>query len=383
MRLLVLRHLVTLLLVATSLFLTACAGRARVPRTMPVAPITATAPRGIDDRVLGAPVDAHFRPLQGTIGRSLFESAAIARLPQSYVSHDIVTMRDTAQLEANLAAWAIVDTSLGYASENRYGTYRAFQVVHVSAIDDTSEMEDPPIEAAFYIAKVYWGYSYEAVFEGDRRQFNTGVSARMATFEGDVDAFAASSGLRLHFVGTGLRPRTPTAIFARGPEAILSAYDTATAPSPIFVEYRAIPGRWSRTTSPIPFDAALRIAVRFENVRVIEDGTWFSTPWNLSARCRMTNAYGSGPVSLLAGDSVDSGQTYSLNRTIDLIDAPGGALECTAEGSYADAIGHGKIAPGRSPSVQLVGPGQFPLRISGNGGTSYVINASVDVSVVN
>jgi hypothetical protein len=184
---------------------------------------------------------------------------------------------------------------------------------------------------------------YEAVFEGDWRQFNTAVSARMAIFEGGVDAFAASNGLRLHFVGAGLRPRKPTAIFARGPQAILSAYDTGTAPSPIFAEYRAIPGRWHRTTSPIPFDAALRIMVRFENVRVIEDGTWFSTPWHLSATRSTSNAHGSGKVFLLAGDRVN----------------------------------------GRSPPVQLAGPGRIPLRISGQGDSSYVINASVDVSVVN
>src|SRR6185503_9958038 len=119
-----------------------------------------------------------------------------------------------------------------------------------------------PIEAAFYISKVYWGYSYEAVFEGDRRRFNAAVSARLVSFQGGVDAFAATSGLRLHFVGTGLRPKTPTAIFARGPHAVLDAYDTATAPVPIFVEYRAIPNRRIPPKSPIPFDSALRIMVR-------------------------------------------------------------------------------------------------------------------------
>lgn len=124
---------------------------------MPIAPITASAPRGIDESSLGAPVDSRFRPLQGEIGESLFPDAKVHRVKERYVAEDAILMRDTLSLDANLAAWTLADASIGDAEQTRFATYRAYEVVSVSTIDDRTEMDNVPPEAAFYISKIYWG----------------------------------------------------------------------------------------------------------------------------------------------------------------------------------------------------------------------------------
>lgn len=348
---------------------------------MPIAPITATAPRGISDGILGTPLDAHFRPLQGAIGRSLFPDAKVSRLPQSYVAHDSTTVRDALALEANLSAWSLVDASIGYDAETRFGTYRAFQVVGITTIDDTADMEDVPPEAVFYVAKVLWGYSYEAVFEGQRRTFTAGVGAHLATVQGDMNSFAASHHLKMHFVGAGLRPKSSSALFARSPQEVLSAYGTAGAPSPIFVEYRPVPQRTLPPSASIPFETSLDATVRFTDLRVEEDGSWGSTPWNLTARCAIRG--GSDPpmpVPLLPPDTrVDGGRTYTLNQTIEISAVPGDILECTVDGAYVDTIAHGSVAPGRAPEVSILGPARLPIAIRGLGGTSYTVNGEVEI----
>lgn len=351
--------------------------RATTPDVMPVAPITATAPRGIDDALLGTPVDVHFRPLPGPAGRTLFPRARVQRLAQTYVAHEALTVRSQLGLTANLAGWLTIDASIGFSDQNRYGYYLAFQVDAVSTVDDHADMSDAPPGAMFYVAKIYWGHSYEAVFEGDRRAFNAAVGAQLGVFQGDVDGFASTSHLRAHFVGAGLRPNGGRALFARNERDIMNAYSTTGTGAPIFVEYRALPHRWLQDY-PIPFDQALRVTVRFQQLFVREGGTWFSTPWRLLGKCSTGPSTPSEPTMLYQGD-VEDAHHYSLNQTIELFAAPGELLDCTADGYFSDVFASGPIASGRSAPMQLVPGARFPLTISGRGRASYEVTASVDV----
>ena len=370
-------------LVLVTVILLACAPAPRVPRIMPSAPITATAPKGINDDFLGAPVDVHFRPLQGEIGRTLFPAARIFRQQQSYVAHDVITVRDESSLDANMAAWSLFDASLKVDSDARFGTYRAFQVVGTSVIDDTVDINDPPPEAAFYVSKVLWGYSYEAVFEGNRHDFSAGVGAHFVTVQGDIGTFAANHRLKLHFTGVGLRPRSPQSLFAHGQQEIMAAYDTDGPPSPIFVEYRPLPGRALPPNAAIPFETTLDVAVEFIDLRILEDGSAGTTPWSISARCAVRGtSEGPSLVELLPPNTrVDEGGIYTLNQTIDLVATQGDWVECTSDGTFSDTFTHGTVAPGRSPPVLVTGPtiGPIPISIVGSGETAYTVDARIEV----
>lgn len=78
----------------------ACGGP-QVPQTLRIPPIVATAPRGIDDRILAAPVDVHFQPLQGSAARPLFATTSVRRIPGTYTNHGVKTLSDRLSLEAN------------------------------------------------------------------------------------------------------------------------------------------------------------------------------------------------------------------------------------------------------------------------------------------
>jgi hypothetical protein len=359
----------------------ACSRGALPPRTMALAPIVAAAPGGLDDSALGTPVDAHFHPLQGSIGRSLFPDAPIRRMPQSRVEHDSTVVRDSLTLAANLRAWSFLKASAKRSTERRFGTFRAWQVQGISSIDDTADMDTPPPEAAFYVSKVFWGYSFEAVFEGDRRAFNASVGAQFAIAGGSLSTFAANHRLTASFAGTGLRPRNPDALFARSETDIMQAYDTAGPPSPIFVEYRPVPGNPTPEVFELPLDPVLKVRVRFKEIRVQEGGSWGSTPWFMRVTCTAGGA-ASRPEWLLQGDRVRDRKTTTLNASFHFIAAPGDVLECKTNGEFRDVVAHGALAAGSSGSVRLEPGAMQPFAIQGRGQVSYEVVGEIDVERV-
>lgn len=332
----------------------ACGQPAQPPNPgalMAMAPITATAPKGVDDAILGAHVDVHFQRLQGSYGRPIFAQNRVRRLPRTYVSHDIVTITDRLSLDAHLSAWK-VNAQGSYEAQSRFGSYRAFQIVGISSIDEAADVDNaPPNEAVFYVSKVYWGHSYEAVFEGNGRSFGAGLGVELGKYGGGFNAFATSHQMKLHFVGSGLVPKSGDGLFARTPNEVLSAYQIASAPVPIMVEYRLIPRRPVPMNQALGYELPMRVTIRFRGLRVQEDGSWGTTPWMLQARC----SAGSGPFVLvpIISDRVKGGQTYSLNQNITLEGNRGDPVECYADGTYQDAIAHGQIAPGRSAPTPL------------------------------
>lgn len=54
-----------------------------------------------------------------------------------------------------------------------------------------------------------------------------------------------------------------------------------------------------------------------------------------------------------------------------------------AEGSFAGAIAHGTVAPGRSAPIPLSGAGSQPLVVAGRGKGSYRLTGTVQVKPIN
>lgn len=283
-------------------------------------------------------------------------------------------------LEANLSAWQTVNASLGYSTDRRFATYRAFQIRSISTLDDRADYDEAPLGAAFYISRIYWGYSYEAVFDGDRRRMNAAVGALLPMVNGEVSSFANGSQLRTTFSGIGLHPRSGTAIFARAEDQIMAAYDTDGAPAPVFVDYRAIPGRTIGPNLGIALDPGYRVTIRFRSLHVVEDGTWFSTPWTLKARC-FTAA--NGPYTegtLVAGGRVDANSSHTLDATLILNAAAGDTIECVTDGTFADSFSNGPLASGRSNLVVLPETGgTVALKVAASGQTAYQVEADLDI----
>jgi hypothetical protein len=341
------------------------------------APIKATAPQGIDDSMLGAPVDVHFHRLDGHDGASLFDPSTTKKLPQTVVEHGVQTVSDSLTLQANLSAW-VVNAKGSYESTNRYDTFHASQVVSISEVDEAAEPTGAaPPGAVFYVSKIFWGHSYEAVFEGSSRSFGAGLGAALTTLKGDVEAVASTKNLKLHFVGSGLTPKKKDGLFVQTPEELLNAYEISADPVPIFVEYKLLPRVASPANESFHYDVPKHVTVKFKTLHVENDGAWFSTQWRVSASCSVGSA---PPVTavILDGATVDASKPdTTLNATLALDGFDGEAISCTATGTSKNFSGESPIAPARSDDVTI--GGGTALKISGSAtDTSYSITADLE-----
>lgn len=278
-------------------------------------PVLATAPAGIGDGYLGVPLDAHFRPLQGAAAGPLFRGPQVSRFPVNQVSHDTVVLTDSFSLDANIAAWRLFEVGGGVANERRFASYRAFQIEYVSVVNDRTEMNAPPPGAFFYPWKIYYGHAYEAVFSGTSNGFHAGVAAEFRAIGGDIQTFARARSLDVRIFGLGLTPATGQAIFARTPDEVRSSYSTSGPAVPIFIEYRLIPGLSSPPRGGISWARPVTVEVVYDQLDVIEDGTWWSTPWYVQAFCACNGVEVQlrDNQALPRGTSVEDGHSYPMN----------------------------------------------------------------------
>jgi hypothetical protein len=345
-------------------------------------PIIATAPRGIDDSILGAPVDRKFQRLQGKAGKPVFDASAVKKLNQTSLDVKIATISDHLSLEANVNAW-MVNASGTYESTNRFDTYRAFQQTSVSVLDDVAEpIAEAPADAMFYVSKVVWGHSYEAVLEGSTRSFGAGLGVQLKAYGGSVKALSEEKNLKMHLVGLGLTPKTPDALLQPA-EKLLESFEASAEPVPILVEYRLLPKHEAPANDAFKFDPPVHATVQFKTLKVGNDGSWYSTPWKLSVKCSAAGLE-KKDVVLLDGQSVDdTNPDVPLTASLDLDGLAGDAFECQASGSFQDVLTSLTALPeGKSPSIKLTpGAQPLPLEISGEQpqGASYKVIAEVEV----
>jgi hypothetical protein len=151
---------------------------------------------------------------------------------------------DTRELEANADWW--VSVGIGTSAERRYVVYRACEQTDILQVDDaTAWTHAPPSDAAWYVASIFVGRSWEIVVSGDKEKFHAGIKAKVETFGIDLSRQALDEGIQWSVLSRGLEPNAAgnRGILAQTPEAILAAYHRSSRPVPFYVEYRNIPGR--------------------------------------------------------------------------------------------------------------------------------------------
>lgn len=256
--------------------------------TRRIEPVTilAVAPVGIGREHLGRPVDEDFALLEGGAGATLFPRAEVNDNPVASIEHRTHFVENSRSLSANASFFGI-GGSVESRSTRRYAVYSALEIAEVAEIDDTGAMEAPPDDAKFYLWRIHYGHSFEAMVSGETRSFHTGVRARFAGASGAITSFADTEHLESVISGRGLEPSSGDAIFARTEDEIERAYRTSGEAVPIQVEYRSVPTACLKEPEEYAWVDPLVVDVRYDRLYVYEDGSLGRDTWSLDASCRV------------------------------------------------------------------------------------------------
>lgn len=196
------------------------------------------------ERDLGAPYTADFRAYRGPDGRSVFPKGKITNETRTRYEGSVFSIDTEQALRAHAGAWG-VHISANTSSASRFAAQRALQIDRCSWLDDRTAMRTAPPEAVYYPAAICFGHRYEAVLEGSVNQFTAGVKASFLIFSAGLESFAAQHKLKLDIKADGLKRRQGcNALTFSNPAAFETCFEpSASAPTPIWVEWRVIPGR--------------------------------------------------------------------------------------------------------------------------------------------
>jgi hypothetical protein len=188
------------------------------------------------------PLDENFEPLIGGDGSSLFPQAGQpAYRWLSQFSSERQMVGSSQELKANAHAW-FVNASAGITKQQSFAYYRAFQIIGVWQLNDTTPMVRPPPQARYYADQVFYGHSYSLVIRGESQQVSEAIGASWGPFGGSVSGWQKQYHVVATAAGHGLKPNNPESIFA-APEQT-SAYYKAVPDhqaDAIIVHYREIP----------------------------------------------------------------------------------------------------------------------------------------------
>lgn len=261
-----------------------------LPKTS-AAPTTmiGTAPMGISEAHLGQPFDARFEAYAGPDGAKLFPKGKMRKQALGQMEHKIETMDSKRSVNANVRAWGSgwgVRAGGGTSGETRFASYRASQLAEFREVDDATEMRTPPLGATWYLARIYYGRSFELVMSGDARTFNASVKASIFAFSGGAKTLTQKTGLTASAIGRGLEPVSGDALFAQSGEEITKAYRATGEPVPIYVEYRTIPHTCVPDDEPVPWLEPGSTRVTLDSIDIYKDG---GTQWDLEATCTIND----------------------------------------------------------------------------------------------
>lgn len=256
--------------------------------TRRIEPVTllAVAPVGIGRDHLGRPVDEDFALLEGAQGATLFPRAEVTSNPVQSIEHRTHFVENSRSLAASASFFGI-GGSAESRSTRRYAVYSALEIEEVAEIDDTGAMEPPPDSAKFYLWRIHYGHSFEAMVSAETRSFHTGVRARFGAASGEISTFAETERLEAIVSGRGLEPTSGSAIFARSEEDIERSYRTSGEAVPISVEYRSVPTACLKEPETYDWIDPLVVDVRYDSLYVYEDGSLGRDTWSLEASCRV------------------------------------------------------------------------------------------------
>jgi hypothetical protein len=278
--------------------------------------IITTAPEGITASDLGRVFDSAFQPLAGR--RALFKTKA----PEGYpiFRHSVALVEDRITLAATVRSWGLTSDA---GRNRRFASYRAEQITEIHAVDDMAPPDSAPETATYYLAKVYYGRSFEVRLSGEEKQFHSGLAGVFLSgkLDGGLKSFAEKNRLEFTAIGRGLRPKSGTAIYAKEPGEIEQNYTAdGSAAVPVEVEYRLIPGRSLPSTEPIQWRKQSRYRVELSAVE--------------ARGCDKTSACDLN-VSIGAADGSDKGKTYRGPDDTDLWEPRYLLLETTEEAELA------------------------------------------------
>lgn len=193
---------------------------------------------------LGTPYTAEFRAYRGPDGRSVFPKGKISTDTRSRYDGSVFAVDTEQSLRAHAGAWG-VQVNADTASSSRFAAQRVLQIDRCSWVDDRTALRNAPPAAVYYPAVVCFGHRYEAVLEGSANQFTAGVKASFLVFSAGLEAFASQHKLKLTIKADGLKRKKDCAgLSFSDPAAFEACFEPApTAPTPIWVEWRVIPGR--------------------------------------------------------------------------------------------------------------------------------------------
>ena len=193
---------------------------------------------------LGTPYTADFQAYRGPEGRSVFPRGKISSNDVSRYEGSVFAIDTEQSLRAHAGAWG-VQVNAGTLSSSRFAAQRVLQIDRCSWVDDRTALRNAPPAAVYYPAAICFGHRYEAVLEGSATEFSAGVKASFLLFSAGVEGFAAQHRLKLDIKADGLRRKKDCATLTfKDPAAFEACFEPAqTAPTPVWVEWRVIPGR--------------------------------------------------------------------------------------------------------------------------------------------
>ena len=224
--------------------------------------IITTAPEGMTAADLGRVFDPAFQPMAGN--GALFKPKTAEEYP--VFRHSAALVEDRITLAATARSWGL---SADASRSRRFASYRAEQLTEIHAVDDMTPPRAAPATAMYYLAKVFYGRSFEVRLSGDEKQFHSGLAGTFLSgkFEGDLKTFAEKNRLEFTAIGRGLRPRSGAAIFAKQPTEIEANYTVdGSTTVPVAVEYRLIPGHALPAADPIAWRKQARYRVELSAI---------------------------------------------------------------------------------------------------------------------
>jgi len=287
------------------------------PADLPVASgpgwsIITTAPEGMTAADLGRVFDATFQPLAGS--GALFKAKPAEEYP--VFRHSVTLVEDRITLAATVRSWGLNSDA---GRNRRFASYRAEQLTDIHAVDDMTPPRTAPATAMYYLAKVYYGRSFEVRLSGEEKQFHSGLAGTFLSgkLEGDLKTFAEKNRLEFTAVGRGLKPKSGAALYAKQPSEIEANYTVdGSITVPVAVEYRLIPGRALPTVDPITWRKQTRYRVELSAVE--------------ARRCDKTSACDLN-VTVSQVDSNEKPKTYRGPDDADLWEPRYLLLETTEE----------------------------------------------------
>jgi hypothetical protein len=189
---------------------------------------------------------------------------------------------------------------------------RAYQIDYYEDVDLTVLGTTAPGPAVYFVSKIYFGHSYEALFSGSSSAFSAAVAATLPQASGSIQATATADHLMASNVGRGLVPTSGDALFAANSGDVTSHYSASGPAVPIFIEYRLVPNVSAPPGTMIPWASTNKATISIDELDVFHNGSHLdasNTAWTVSANCSVNGAVVDQDDPVYSNSSISAGGT--------------------------------------------------------------------------